>query len=192
MAASLVTLSEYKAYAQITSTNQDAEISAIIPKVSQLVKTICRRSFVDYVDEFKEEIYSGGKGNKLFLKEYPLLSVSSVEYSTDYGETYTDLEEYVDYIIDSEDGTIMAMGNFITFPKYINGYRISYYAGYEILPEDLKIAVMDLITYYIKNDASIHSPKAPGTNSVQIEYVTTTALPSHIKRVLDLYTASFD
>jgi hypothetical protein len=190
MGANLVTLAEYKAYAGITSTNQDAEINAIIPKVSQLVKSFCRRTFVDYVNDSKEEIFSGG-WNKLYLKEYPILSITSVESSTDYGATYTELVEFTDYAVDMEDGTIVCM-NVTEFPKYTNGYKVTYTAGYESLPEDLKLAVLDLVTYYLKNDMSIHSPKAPGTNSVQIEYITTANLPAHIRRVLYLYTASYD
>lgn len=189
MGANLVTLAEYKAYAGITSTNQDAQINSIIPKVSQLIKTICRRTFVDYVNDSKEEIYSGG-WDKIFLKEYPILSISSVETSVDYGATYTELVEFTDYVLDAEDGTLAAI--IPPFPKMVNGYKITYTAGYESLPEDLKLAVLDLVTYYIKNDASIHSPKAPGTNSVQIEYITTSNLPAHIRRVLYLYTASYD
>jgi uncharacterized phiE125 gp8 family phage protein len=192
MATDLVTKAEYKAYAGITSDTQDAIITATIPKVSQLVKTLCRRTFVDYISDAKTEVYSGGRGSKLFLTEYPILSVSGVELSTDYGANYTSLVEYTDYVLDLEDGSIVAVGIDAVFPKYINGYKISYTAGYEVLPEDLKVAVLDLVTYYIKNDGSVHSPKAPGTNTVQIEYITTTNLPAHIKRVLDLYTGSFD
>lgn len=51
---------------------------------------------------------------------------------------------------------------------------------------------MDLVTYYVKNDMSVHSPKAPGTNTVQIEYVLSTTLPAHIRRVLDQYTGNFN
>lgn len=190
MGANLVTLAEYKAYASITSTTQDAEINAIIPKASQLVKTICRRTFVDYVNDNKEEVFSGG-WNKLYLKEYPILSIGSVEISTDYGNTYTELVEFTDYVLDMEDGAITCLYA-AEFPKSVNGYKVVYTAGYETLPEDLKIAVLDLITYYVKNDMSVHSPKAPGTNSVQIEYITTANLPAHIRRVLYLYTASYD
>lgn len=191
MGANLVTLAEYKAYASITSTTQDTAISAIIPKVSQLVKSICRRTFVDYINENKEEVFSGG-WPKLFLKEYPIIAIGSVEVSTDYGNTYEELEEFTDYVLDMEDGSVACI-NAEEFPKYINGYKVTYTAGYEDgLPEDLKLAVLDLVTYYIKNDASIHSPKAPGTNSVQIEYVTTSNLPAHIRRVLYLYTGSYD
>lgn len=190
MGANLVTLAEYKAYAGITSTNSDAIINSIIPKVSQMVKTICRRTFVDYVNDNKEEVFSGG-WSKLFLKEYPILSIGSVEASVDYGQTYTELVEFTDYVLDLEDGAIACI-NTDEFPKYINGYKVTYTGGYETLPEDLKVAVLDLVTYYLKNDMSVHSPKAPGTNSVQIEYITTANLPAHIRRVLYLYMGSYD
>ena len=49
----------------------------------------------------------------------------------------------------------------------------------------------DLINYYVRNDSAIHSQKAVGANAVQIEYITSTSLPAHIKRVLDQYTAYY-
>ena len=188
--ADLVTLEEYKAYAGINSTTLDDELSVIIPKVSQLVKSICRRTFVDYVNDAKVEYHSGGNF-KIVLKEGPVLRLSDVEYSTDSGATYTSLVEFTDFAHDLEDDTLVSLHASGVFPKGTNAYKITYNAGYEVLPEDLKIAVLDLVKYYQKNDGAIHSPKAPGTNTVQIEYVTTTALPAYIKRVLDLYTWSY-
>lgn len=189
MGLDLVTLAEYKAYVGISSTTSDTQITSIIPRVSELVKTICRRTFVDYVNDSKIEVYKGGP--RLYLKEYPILALSSVEFSYDYGATYTELVEYTDFVLDVEDGSIAPI-DLEEFTRYINGYKITYTAGYETLPADLKTAVLDLVTYYLKNDMAVHSPKAPGTNSVQIEYVTTTNLPAHIKRILDLYTGSYD
>jgi hypothetical protein len=188
MAIDLITLNEYKEYAGISSTTQDDVIESLIPKVSALIKTICRRTFVDYVNDARIEVTSGGYGSKLFLKEYPLIAVTAVEQSVDYGLNYTELVEFTDFVVDYEDGTIYADD----WPKLINGYKITYTAGYETLPEDLKLAVADTVTYYLKNDGSVHSPKAPGTNTVQIEYITNTALPAHIMRVLYQYMGSYD
>ena len=53
------------------------------------------------------------------------------------------------------------------------------------------MAVLDLVTYYRRHDAAIHSSKNPGSNTVQIEYISTTSLPAHIRRVLDLYKADY-
>lgn len=188
MGIDLVTLAEYKAYAGINSTNQDTEIKAIIPKVSQLVKTICRRTFVDFVDESKIQVFKGGPS--LSLVEFPILNVMSVEYSEDYGLTYSLLEDGVDYVVDTEIGEIEPISGMFAYK--LKAYKVTYTGGYEEgIPADLKLAVLDLVKYYLKNDMSVHSNKAPGTNSVQIEYITTTNLPAHIKRVLDQYSGSY-
>lgn len=188
--ANLVTLAEYKAYAGINSTNSDTVINSIIPKVSELVKNLCRRSFVDNVVTPITWVTDGGMGSRIYVKEYPIITLTDLEHSHDYGQTYEALVEYTDYVYNKEEGYIEAIGG--DFPKTLKGYRITYTGGYTTLPEDLKIAVLDLVKYYIQNDGAVHSTKAPGTNSVQIEYITSTSLPAHIRRVLDLYVGSFD
>jgi hypothetical protein len=187
MGLNLITKAEYKTYASITSTNQDAEIDLLIPKVSELVKTYCRRTFVDYYDEAKTEVFDGGYGS-LILKETPVVQVISVQQSTDYGQTYAKLTKFADWV---PSGDFVVAIDPSGFKPMINGYKVSYFAGYETVPEDLRLAVLDLVTYYRKNDSAVHSTKAPGTNSVQIEYISTTSLPAHIKRVLDLYVADY-
>lgn len=189
MGLDLITKAEYKAYAGISSTNKDAEIDALIPRVSAFIKTYCRRTFIDYVSTNKVE-YFNGPAIYFPLKEYPVISIDLVEKSVDYGNSYTTLTEYQDYALDMSRGVVHCMipeG----FPEYVNGYMVSYKAGFSEIPEDLKLAVIDLISYYLRNDTAIHSNKAPGTNSVQVEYISTTSLPAHIKRVLDLYMADY-
>lgn len=218
MGLPLITRAEYKAYAGISSTSSDSIIDSLIPKVSELVKSICRRTFVDYVNEDKVE-YSEGGGPTIELSETPVLAVTSVEYSTDYGQTYTTLEEYTNYVFSKKNNNIRPIllsnqplevytsnpygntsygytpygtRNDPKFPEAINGYRITYTAGYESIPEDLKLAIVDLLSYYIKNDSAVHSSKPVNNNTMQIEYVSSTNLPAHIKRILDLYTVSYD
>lgn len=191
MANNLITLAEYKAYIGISSTNQDGIINTLIPQVSALVKNICRRTFLDFVTDFKVETSKGSPSNRIMLHETPLLQVSTVEFSEDYGQTYETLVEYTDYVVDTEADTVEIIST--PYANYIktNAFRITYNAGYEEVPADLKLAVADLINYYIRNDAAVHSQKAVGANTVQIEYITTTNLPAHIKRVLDQYTAYY-
>lgn len=188
MAFELTTKAEYKAYAGLTSTNHDQEIDILIPKVSEFVKTYCRRRFLDYVSEAKTEIFNGGH-EFFILAETPVIQILDVEFSADYGQTYTSLAEYQDWVLD--DDVIVNIKSAGAWPQQLRGYRVQYFAGYETVPDDLKLAVMDLITYYRQNDAAVHSPKAPGTNSVQIEYISTNKLPAHIRRVLDFYQRDY-
>lgn len=190
MAANLVTRAEYKAYTGIKSENQDTEIDSLIPKVSQLVKTYCRRTFNDYVDDPKVEVYSGGS-NFLIPKESPIITVLSLETSDDYGATYTSLTEFIDYAVDLETDTIVSLA-YDGFLKKTNGYKLSYFAGYETLPQDLKLVIFDLISYYMKNDAVSHMQKTTSSGSLQLEYMTSAQFPSHIARVLNLYKQSWD
>ena len=190
MAANLVTRAEYKAYTGIKSENQDSEIDSLIPKVSQLVKTYCRRTFNDYVDEPKTEVFSGGS-QFLIPKESPIITVLSLETSSDYGASYTAMTEFVDFVVEQETDTVVSLA-YDGFARKPNGYKLSYFAGYETLPQDLKLVVFDLINYYMKNDAVSHMQKTTASGSLQLEYMTSAQFPSHIARVLNLYKQSWD
>ena len=186
----LVTRAEYKSYMGISSNTSDSAIDNLIPKVSDLVKTICRRSFIDYVGNPKIE-YSEGGTSAIQLDEYPVQSILSLEYSDDYGTNYTTLVQYTDFVLSKATNSLRPILTSV-FPEAINGYRITYTAGYDDIPADLKLVTLDIIAYYLKNDSAIHSTKNTSSNTMQIEYVSNTNFPAHIKRVLDLYTASYN
>lgn len=190
MATNLVTRAEYKTYVGVSSTNADAEIDLLITNVSALTKAYCRQTFVDYVDDVKIERFNGGGFFNYYLKEYPIIAVTAVEYSADYGATYTALVEYTDWVYDPSITAIQSLG-LTGFKSAVNGYKVSYNCGYESVPPDLKMAVMDLITYYRKNDSAVHTHKLANPNTMQVEYIASSNFPAHIKRVLDLYTADF-
>lgn len=192
MGLDLVTVSEYKQYAGINSTTQDSQIQKIIKGASGLVKQLCRRTFVDYVDETKTDIFSGTTST-LLPSETPVLQVQSVEYSSNYGLSYTTLQEFQDwvYVVNDEAVMLIATPEYLNVVNKPNAFKLTYTAGYETLPEDLKLGVFDLITYYLRNDSAVHSNKAIGSNTAQIEYITSANLPAHIKRVLDQHTANY-
>jgi len=189
MANNLITVAEYKTYSGISSTNQDAALAIVVPKVSQLVKTICRRTFIDYVDETKTETKRNLTNNRFLASETPVININSVEFSDDFGKTYTALTEFTDYVVDEEAVEIIAYP-YIDYSK-VNAFRFTYNAGYDEVPEDLKMATMDLVQYYMRNDSAVHSTKSISPNTMQIEYVSSTNLPAHIKRILDQYTAYY-
>lgn len=185
MGINLVTLAEVKTYANISSNTQDAIINQLITQISEYIKTYCNRTFVDFVNDSKVDIFSGGN-SCIYLPESPTISIQSVEFTRDYGVTYTTLVENTEWVWDLEKDVIRPTYTAL-FPKQINGYKITYTAGYEVLPVDLKLAVLDVVLYYLKSDMAIKSNAAMGKNSVAIEYITTSKFPSHITRVLDFY-----
>jgi hypothetical protein len=187
MATDLITRNEYKNYLGITTNNKDQEIDLLIPKVSSLVKTYCRRSFIDYYDETKTEIFDGGFA-EFILKETPVVNIQEVSKSVNYGQTYTKLTKYTDWV---DDGDLIRSTATPIFQPYIKGYRVIYTAGYESVPDDLKLAVLDLVEYYSKNNSAVHVNRDVTPNVTQIQYIANTNFPSHIKRVLDQYMADY-
>lgn len=179
-----ITIDEYKASQDINSTNQDTLISGIIPRVSAFIKNYCNRSLIDYYTSDKVEYWSAG-GDIVLLKEAPVLSITSVAFSYDYGVTYETITAGAGWALDKElDVLVSTYGG---FPAGPNAVRVTYKGGYDpdAPPEDLKQAAIELITYYLKNEAT---PKRSTTaTNLAIEYITSSNLPAHIKRVLDNY-----
>jgi len=189
MALNLTTRSDYKTYAGIKSTNYDTQIDLLIASVSEFVKNYCRRSFVDYYLSTNPKIeYFDGGVDRFILKEPPVNTVISVQSSSDYGQNYTNLIQYTDWV-KSDDYIIST--SIYGFKYLLKGYKITYTAGYNDVPFDLEIAVMDLISYYRKNDAAVHVNRDITPNTTQVQYVSTTSLPANIKRVLDQYVADY-
>lgn len=184
--ADLISLTDYKLMEGLSSPKDDYKISQLINSVSQLVKTYCGNGIIDFYSTPKVEEFSI-KWNTDFvqLTESPLNSVTSVqtrENETSAYQTLTSSQYYVDYSTDS----VHSIGK--NWPRGFGAVKITYTAGYSETPQDLRLAVIDLIRYYMKNEykdrqtlagATIENPAAGANSSV--------AFPDHIKRVLDLY-----
>lgn len=176
----LITLDEYKEFAGISSQEHDDRLEPIIKRVSEFIKTYCARRFVDSFNkatqEFEPIIEYFNSPGQAFTREFPVQQVLSVELSEDYGKTYTSTNNYV---LDKQNDAVQILEIY----EGINAYKVTYTAGYSKLPEDLKLAVIDLVDYYYRGESTTRK----SNGNVVVEYVTSSDLPPHIKRVLDLY-----
>ena len=190
--ANLITLDEYKVSENIQSTKEDARINSLITAVSQLVKTYCGNSIVDHYSSNKTEDFSiNWSTNLVQLTENPIVQVVSVKEKADFSSDYVTVpvtEYYVDNSTDSiyrvtTDGT---RKNCPTGPGAV---RVTYKAGYTECPADLQLAVIDLITYYAKDEHKARQTIAGASiqNNASSSQRNNVAFPDHIKRVLDLY-----
>jgi hypothetical protein len=187
--ADLVTRNEYKDYMGITTNNKDKEIDLLIPMISQLVKTYCRRTFIDYVFDPKVEIFNGGV-TEFILSETPIVDIIDFGWSSDYGQSYTPLVKYEDWVLTENSIRSIPLGN--RWNEIIAGFKVEYQAGYvDGTPVDLKLAILDLIEYYSKNNTAVHVNRDITPNITQIQYIASTNFPAHIKRILDQYTADY-
>ena len=189
----LVTLVEYKAAEGINTPKNDEQLNKIIPSVSQLVKTYCGNSFVDYYSTNKVDTINVDWATHIVqLTESPVNTIVSVQernsYSADYETlTTTDYEYYLDSATDSIIRT--TGGNYKHWPRGPGAVRVTYTAGYSSVPADLRLAVFDLITYYLKDENKERRSIAGASiqNQVSSSQRNNVAFPDHIKRVLDLY-----
>jgi len=192
--ADLITLQDYKTAEGITQPKDDARLNVLIPSVSQLVKTYCGNSFVDFYSSNKTETFDINWGTHVVqLTESPANAIVSVQERTAYNGSYTTLtttdhEFYLNTETDSVFRTLSS-GGFTDWPQGVGAVKIVYTAGYSAIPGDLKLAVLDLITYYLKDEHKQRQSIAGASlqNQGSTSQSNNVGFPDHIKRVLDLY-----
>ena len=192
--ANLITLAEYKEAEGLSNPKDDLRLQTLIPSISELVKAYCGNSLVDYYSTNKAETFSIDWATSVVqLTESPLNTVVSVEERRSYNEAYATLTTAnFDYYVDGNTDSIIRTnsgGRTINWATGVGAVKITYTAGYATLPVDLKLAVIDLMTYYFKREHK--ERRTLGGASIQNSTTTSQAdnvgFPDHIKRILDLY-----
>ena len=190
--ADLITIDEYKTSENIQSTKEDHRINSLISAVSALVKTYCGNSIVDHYSTNKVETFSiNWSTNLVQLTETPTVSIVSVEERDDYSSSYTTVpatEYFADTTLDVVY-RVSTQGGKKNWPGGPAAVKITYKAGYADCPADLQLAVIDLITYYMKDEHKARQTIAGASiqNNSSSSQRNNVAFPDHIKRVLDLY-----
>ena len=198
--ADLVTLQQYKDFAGLKSLEHDARINVVIDSVSQLVKTYCGSTIIDFASTNKVEHFNikDNHTSTIILEESPLIEVVSVQERTSQADSYvtlitenSDSSGKYEYVVDMDTDSINRTTSTTdkSFAKGMKAVKVTYKAGYTTTPEDLKLAVFDLIKYYLKDERKARMQIA----GAMIENQSTSGItgnigfPDHIKRILDFY-----
>ncbi len=186
----ILTLTQYKSYKGVTSTTDDTQRTNIINAVLSQVISYCNRTFDAYASSPKTE-YFDASYSSVYPSEYPLGTITSVKTSADAGKTYdVTLEEYTDYIIDSDNSRIVALGDTFVSTNYpINAIEVIYTGGYITVPEDLTLATINLVDYYLDEDYT-PSKAFAGVRVENIVGLDNSKIPPHIRRVLEHYRSA--
>ncbi len=186
--ADLITRNDYKAYRGLASTNDDARIDVLLPIISQIVRTYCGRSFIDYYATNKVEYFSfTWYQPAIFLTEIPIVSIVSVEELADESQTtYDTLVSGTDFVVDTTYDAIYRVegARKINWPTGVNAVKVTYKGGYAAVPADLKIACFDMLTYYMKEQ---YLPEKNHASFTIRNPAAEADFPGHIKRILDMY-----
>ena len=189
--ADLITLAEYKEAEGIASPKEDLRLASLVPSVSQLVKTYCGNSIIDYYSTNKvEEFNIDWNTHIVQLTESPVNTIVSVEKRDSVTASYTTVASTDYYLDTSTDSVLYVTGStYKNWPRGAGAVKVTYTAGYSACPSDLKLAVVDLITYYLKDEHK--ERRTLGGASIQNQSTSSVrdsvAFPDHIKRVLDMY-----
>ena len=192
--ANLCTRDDYKAYKKIEHVKDDSQIDVLVTSISQLVKTYCGSTLIDYFSSDMTEtfdLFDTGTA-EVFLTESPLVSVSSVQERDSIADSYTTLTANTDYYVDTEHDRIYRIDGETSSKAWPRGFasvKIVYRAGYSTTPQDLRLAIYDLITYYLKEEYKGRKSLAGATlqNETATSIRDDIGFPDHIKRVLDMY-----
>ena len=194
--ANLISLANYKTAEGIQATKDDTKLELLISSVSQLVKTYCNNTFIDHYSSAKTEVFNIDYGESFVqLTESPIVAITSVKERDDATAAYTTLTNNSDYYVDSKTDSVYRLssgGVEKSFERGKGAVEVIYTAGYDgasNLPGDLQLAVIDLITYYHKDEHKARQTIAGASiqNQSSSSQRNNVAFPDHIKRVLDLY-----
>lgn len=180
----LVTLDDYKTYKKITKTESDEQIQTIISSCSTIVKTYCGHAFIDYHSTPKVEYINIEPGtHAILMNEWPIVAVSTIETRNSDG-TYTVLDAS-EYFVDKGIDTIFMYSGY--WPEGYGAVKITYTAGYSTTPEDVRIATLDLVSHYFKEEYK--ERKSIGSASIDntVTSGTSQKWPPHVIRILDMY-----
>lgn len=200
--ADLITLDDYKLLEGVSSTQYDEKFETLITSVSKLVRTYCNNEFDTYATSpGVTDIFDIQWDSYVVqLRHSPVISITNVyerrAQSSDYEELFKDgtnnkYEWYLDSVSDSIFRTLDS-GKYKNWPQGVGSVKVTYLAGYTSIPDDLKLSIADLITYYHKDEwkerQTIGSATREGAGSSAIR--NDPGFPDHIRRVLDMYRTS--
>ena len=154
----------------------------LINAASTLANRISGRQLkaVDYT-----QILDGSGDESIVLPEYPANSVTSLYIDT--SRAFAASTEMTDYLLYSDIGKLLLPS--ATFPDSPQCVKVVYNAGLNPVPEDLEIAVLEVVVYNRKRLSG--QGNMIGTKSSQAEGMITTAyeltIPVNAQRVFESY-----
>jgi len=174
-------------YVQANEPNETQKdiMQIIINSVTLQIEAFTRKP---WVSRSFTELYDGDDGAALFLRKYPIVSITSVKRLNRDGTTAATYASS-DFVIAAQRGTIEFV-NGGGFYKGFQNYEVVYVAGVAAVPADVRLAALEAIG--VSWDA--YDSKRLGLESVSFEGETKTFvtddLPKRTKQKLARHRAA--
>ncbi len=186
LSGALVTRSQAKTWLKINSSSEDDIIDQIVVQSSEVIKKYCNQKFVSAT---YTEYYDGPGRGQLFLRNYPIISVTSLHEDVDrvYGSEDA-FDVSADVLVDKTSGILKLWNGESTFGFGKASIKAVYVAGYATIPYDVQNAALIVIAYSYKRH---YQDQKIGIASETIGNRTTTfditAIPKQARLILDRY-----
>lgn len=160
----------------------NAKLNLYLTAASAWVESYCDRKFeaANYVETF-----SGNRCNYFSPDQWPIISVSELRISSSRDwESSSSLVSANEYNITADQVGITYYSGFL--PKGVDNIRLSYRAGYEVIPGDLQLGVIWAAEwFYLHNN---RGDQGRTTASKQGESVGILSdIPEMIKKIINPY-----
>ncbi len=185
--ADLITLEDYKTYKGLGKTDQDDKINLLIKSVSSLIKAYVGHGIVDNWDTPLVETYTlPYDTSTLYLNSYPINEIISV--TEDVGGYVGGLDSTIHYPVefnigfsfDPGGGKLVRIGG-----NWARNITVTYTAGYAEVPEGVKLAAIELVSYYLNEEWK--PTRTAGGTSIAGPAPEVGGIPKHITPLLEYY-----
>jgi hypothetical protein len=166
----LATVANYKAWAGINGTGNDAAITLMLAQAEAMVRRYAGRDLTNgFESTNRTETYNGDGAAVLQLREWPVTTVTTVE-ERDRDGVWTTLDA-TEYRVDTRTGQLYRLG--ATWGRIVSDFigggnnpafgvspawsadpasvRVTYTGGYSTIPADIVAVVYMLIDYKLAN-----------------------------------------
>jgi len=174
--STVITLEEYKLYKGINNPNQDEKLEPLIESCNSIVSTYCGLDF-SYNSDYS--VVLSNRSNIILLPHAPVIEVTNLTVFSS-GTVISPSQ----YMLDKDAGMITVIDPTVVMPRTPYGLRADVVHGVEATPHDIKLAAIELVTYYDKREFNKSQDIGNGQS---VDFVSDAILPPQIKSVLDLH-----
>ena len=188
--ADLITPARAAMVPSLTGINA-AYLAALVSAASNMIIKYCKRDFVDtaYVDEE----YDGEGTYVLMLRQFPIITLTSVETMESDGTLLTCLT--AQFRTDDDVGEIRHIPectcDYTYFPKGYRNILVTYQAGFATIPEDVQEATAQTVAWLYANAsaaANVESWKlGDAAAKYKLDLAGTPMLPATVRQLIGPY-----
>ncbi len=184
-AIALVALQDVKDFLTISGSTEDSKLTYLINEVSRWIASFCGRNFVSTT---YTEYYDGTGTDELMLKNYPIISVTSLhdDPARVFGSNVAK-SVAADVLVYKNTGTLKLWNKEGAFQVGVANVKVVYVAGYAPIPAEIQMACKRLIAVLYLRQTNRNFDIQSQTVQQQTTSYLISDMPPNVKAILNGY-----